>query len=104
VLLQLGELRRIERERTRLRGFDETMRAAGIDVDILIDMFDSTYELFDCIQTVIEGGIKTETVLMEAMNSEGESSCILYHFKVGGIHNSQGKCHRPARKLTSCSA
>jgi Peptidase C65 Otubain len=94
LLLQSGDLRRIADEKARLRGFNETMGAAGIDVDILIDMFDSTYELFDRIQTAIEGENKTESVLLEAMNDEGDSSCILYHFKVSGIRTSYNRSKR----------
>lgn len=82
VLLQSRDLRQIALEMARLRNFDDTMRAAGIDVDILIDMFDSTYELFDRIKTSIEGENTSESILLEAMNDEGDSSCILYHFKV----------------------
>jgi hypothetical protein len=81
VLLQSEDLQKIEQERTRLKTFDATMNAAGIPVDMLEDMFDCTYSLLDRIKAAIEVGDKTQTAILQAMNNEGDSSCILYHFK-----------------------
>ena len=58
------------------------MRAVGIDYDIIIDMFDYTWELFDAIKTAVGRGDKSDTVLLEAMNEQGKSDSIVYHFKV----------------------
>ena len=51
---------------------------------MLIDMFDSSYELLNGIKAAIENGNKNESTVLTAMNDIGESSCILYHFKVSG--------------------
>ncbi|KAK4949640.1 hypothetical protein LTR10_011481 [Elasticomyces elasticus] len=58
------------------------MRAVGIDYDIIIDMFDYTWELFDAIKSAIEHGTKNEAVLLECMNDQGRSDSIVYHFKM----------------------
>lgn len=81
VLLQLEDLQKIEQERIRLKTFDATMNAAGIPVDMLEDMFDCTYSLLNSIKAAIEAGDKTQSTILQAMNDEGDSSCILYHFK-----------------------
>lgn len=77
----MGDLPKIEQEIARLRAFDDTMRAAGIPVDMLEDMFDCSYELLDRIKAAIEVGDDTQNTVLHAMNNEGDSSCVLYHFK-----------------------
>jgi len=72
----------IARELVRLRAFEQTMRAVGIDYDMLVDMFDYTWELFDAIKTAAERGDKDEAVLLESMNNEIKSNSITYHFRV----------------------
>ena len=83
--MQSGDLHRIEQERARLKGFDETIQAAGIDIDLLLDMFDSSYDLLNRMKMAIESDNKNENIVLQTMNDDGESSCILYHFKVSHI-------------------
>jgi len=72
----------VVQEETRLRSFDETLRMAGIDVDLVIDMFDYTWELFAKIRQAVELRQKDESILTNVFNEEGESNSIVYHFKV----------------------
>lgn len=89
ILLGSGDLGLITQERVRLQSFEQTMRAVGIDYDIIIDMFDYTWELFDAIKEAIEKGNKNEAVLLDCMNDQPKSDSIVYHFKVG-LGNAQG--------------
>ncbi|KIX04933.1 uncharacterized protein Z518_05804 [Rhinocladiella mackenziei CBS 650.93] len=82
ILLKSGDLGLIAQELVRLQSFEQTMRAVGIDYDIIIDMFDYTWELFDAIKSAIERGDKNEAVLLEALNDENKSNSIVYHFKM----------------------
>lgn len=45
-------------------------------------MFDYTWDLFDAVKTAIDRGDRSEQVLMEALNDQGSSNSIVYHFKV----------------------
>lgn len=82
ILLSSGNIGLVTREKERLQGFEQTMRAVGIDYDIILDMFDYTWDLFDAIKAAIEHGDRSEKVLMEAFNDQGPSNSIVYHFKV----------------------
>lgn len=72
----------VQQERVRLQSFEDTMRMVGIDYDIIIDMFDFTWELFDDLQRAVERGDKNEAVLLDSLNDEIKSNSIVYHFKV----------------------
>ena len=72
----------ITQEEVRLRSHEHTMRSAGIDYDIIVDMFDYTWELFDAIKAAIERGDTNEAVLLHSLNDEIISNSIVYHFKV----------------------
>jgi ubiquitin thioesterase protein OTUB1 len=72
----------VVQEETRLRSFDETLRMAGIDVDLVVDLFDYTWELFGKIRQAVESRQKDESILTNVFNEEGESNSIVYHFKV----------------------
>ena len=63
------------------------MRAAGIDYDIIIDMFDYTWELFDALKAAVERGDTNETALLQTLNEENISNSIVYHFKVSSSHH-----------------
>ncbi|KAK5194539.1 hypothetical protein LTR99_003041 [Exophiala xenobiotica] len=82
LLIRSGDLGLITQEKVRLLSFEQTMRAVGIDYDIIIDMFDYTWELFDAIKTAVGRGDMSDTVLLEAMNDQGRSDSIVYHFKM----------------------
>lgn len=97
--MQSGDLHRIEQERARLKGFDETIQAAGIDIDLLLDMFDSSYDLLNRMREAIESDKKNENTVLQTMNDEGESSCILYHFKVSHIRIAIGFALVPASRF-----
>jgi hypothetical protein len=58
------------------------MRSAGVDYDIIIDMFDYTWELFEAIKLAIGQGDTNEAVLLNSLNDEIISNSIVYHFKV----------------------
>ena len=98
--MQSEDLLRIEQERQRLRAFDEVMRAAGIPVDMLEDMFDCSYELLDRIKAAITVGDRTETTVLNAMNNEADSNCILYHFKASHFRSDLDVRRDPVQGLT----
>ena len=69
-------------ERIRVQSFEDTMKMAGCDYDLLADMFEYTWELFDDIRRAVENGTTEESVIMNALNSTEKSDAIVYHFKV----------------------
>lgn len=62
------------------------MKMAGIDYDILVEMFDFTWELFDDLQKAVERQGKDDSVLLDTLNDTNKSDSIVYHFKVN-LHN-----------------
>lgn len=58
------------------------MRAVGVDYDIIVDMFDYTWELFAAVKAAAERGDKNDRVLLEIMNDAPMSDSIVYHFKM----------------------
>ncbi|EXJ86194.1 hypothetical protein A1O1_06564 [Capronia coronata CBS 617.96] len=82
ILLQSGDIGLIDQELVRLQSFEQTMRAVGVDYDIIIDMFDYTWELFAAIKAAAERGDKSDHVLLEIMNDAPKSDSIVYHFKM----------------------
>ena len=77
-------------ESIRLQSFKDTMIMAGIDYEILQDMFDDTWELFESIRQAAETGIKNENVVLNALNNEFKSESIIYHFKARSSGTSPG--------------
>jgi ubiquitin thioesterase protein OTUB1 len=82
ILLKSGDIDLIVQEKVRLQSFEQTMRAVGIDYDIIVDMFDYTWDLFDDIHRALGRGNQSESVLLESMNDENKSNSIVYHIKV----------------------
>ncbi|KIW91239.1 uncharacterized protein Z519_08135 [Cladophialophora bantiana CBS 173.52] len=82
ILLRSGDPGLITQELVRLRSFEQTMRNVGIDYDIIIDMFDYTWELFDALKAAIERRDTNEAVLLDSLNDENISNSIVYHFKM----------------------
>lgn len=82
ILLQSGDLGLVMQEMTRLQSFEQNMRIVGIDYDIIVDMFDYTWELFEDIRQAVERKDKDEAVLLRSLNDENKSNSIVYHFKV----------------------
>ncbi|OCT52005.1 ubiquitin thioesterase OTUB1, variant 1 [Cladophialophora carrionii] len=82
ILLQSRDFSLVAQEEVRLRSHEQTMRAAGIDYDIITDMFDYTWELFGAIKSATERGDVNETVLLQSLNDENISNSIVYHFKM----------------------
>ncbi|OAL21025.1 hypothetical protein AYO22_08309 [Fonsecaea multimorphosa] len=82
ILLRSGDPSLITQELVRLRSFEQTMRSVGIDYDIIIDMFDYTWELFDALKAAVERRDTNESVLLDSLNDENISNSIVYHFKM----------------------
>ncbi len=82
ILLKSQSLATITQELVRLQSFEHVMRTVGIDYDIIIDMFDYTWELFEALKSAAERGDKNESVILDSMNDENKSDSIVYHFKV----------------------
>ena len=89
ILLKSGDVGLISQEKVRLQSFEQTMRAVGIDYDIIVDMFDYTWEFFDEILKAVQQGQQDEAVLLQALNDENQSNSIIYHFKVSFTKHSQ---------------
>ena len=82
-LLRSGDPGFITQELVRLQSFEQTIRAVGIEYDLMVDMFDYTWELFDAIKAAAELGGTNVAVVLESLNDEIKSNSIIYHFKVG---------------------
>lgn len=81
LLLENGDAEFIQHERIRLESFKDTMLMVGLDYDILQDMFDPTWELFQAIQQAVQSGVRDAAVVLNAMNDQTKSDFIVYHFK-----------------------
>jgi hypothetical protein len=92
LLFKSRDLNTVVQEEVRLRSHEQTMRSAGIDYDIIIDMFDYTWELFDAIKAALERGDNSEIVLLQSLNDENVSNSIVYHFKVSMRSKPQSQC------------
>ncbi|KAJ9606596.1 hypothetical protein H2200_008604 [Cladophialophora chaetospira] len=82
ILLKSGDFSLITQEEVRIRSHEQTMRTAGLSYDIIVDMFDYTWELFDALKSAAERGDKDEAVLLQSLNDENASNSIVYHFKM----------------------
>ena len=69
-------------EELRMQNFKDTMIMAGIDYELLSDMFDHTWELFNNVKQALQNNTKEESVLLDILNKENESNFIITHFKV----------------------
>jgi ubiquitin thioesterase protein OTUB1 len=87
ILLKSGDLGLLVQEDTRIRSYEVMMRSIGMDYDLLVDMFDSTFELLQSIRKSFENGSKDEAVIMSAFNDEIVSNSIVYHFKASKWSN-----------------
>jgi hypothetical protein len=83
ILLKSGDHSLITQEMVRLQSFEQTTRGVGIDYDIVVDMFDYTWDLFNAIKSALEQGNKSEAVVVDFMNDKSQSDSVVYHFKVG---------------------
>lgn len=82
ILLNSRDIDLLEAEKIRFDSFQDTMKMVGIDYDIIIDMFDYTWELFDNIARAIRSNISDDNVILEFMNDQVKSDSIVYHFKM----------------------
>lgn len=82
LLLNSADIGLIVQEKIRIQTFEDTMKMAGCDYDLLADMFDYTWELFDEIRRAVEKGITDENIVMNVLNTSEKSDAIVYHFKV----------------------
>lgn len=82
ILLNSGDIDLVQSEKIRFDTFQDTMKMVGIDYDIIIDMFDYTWELFDSITKAIQNNIWDDSVILEFMNDQVKSDSIVYHFKM----------------------
>jgi hypothetical protein len=77
-----GDVSLLEVEEIRIRSFRDIMMMAGIDYELLVDMFDSTWELFADIKKAIQENKVDDAVVLQTMNDSVVSESIVYHFKV----------------------
>jgi len=81
-ILASADVGLVQQEKIRIQTFEDTMKMVGIDYDIIIDMFDYTWELFDKIMHAVEVRNLNEQVVLDDMNDEIKSNSIVYHFKM----------------------
>lgn len=81
-ILASGDIALAQQEKIRIQTFEDTMKMVGIDYDIIVDMFDYTWELFDKIMQAVEHQNLNDQVVLEDMNDEIKSNSIVYHFKM----------------------
>ena len=60
---------------------------AGVDYDLLMDMFDNTWELFSEVKKAIQNGSDAESIVMNTLNDPVVSESIVYHFKVSKVQS-----------------
>lgn len=82
ILLLSGDPSLVQQERIRFETYADTMRMVGIDYDLMVDMFDYTWELFDAIMHAVQQQNKNDQVILSIMNDENKSNSIVYHFKM----------------------
>lgn len=82
LLAKSGDVSLLEVEEIRIRSFKDIMVMAGVDYDLLMDMFDSTWELFAEIKKAIQNGTDAEAIVLTTLNDPVVSESIVYHFKV----------------------
>lgn len=82
ILLNSGDFSLVQSEKIRFETYADTMRMVGIDYDLMIDMFDCTWDLFDKIMQATQRNDKSDKVILDILNDEIMSNSIVYHFKM----------------------
>ena len=85
LLAKSGDTSLLEVEEIRVRSFKDIMMMAGVDYDLLVDMFDNTWELFSEIKKAIQSGNEAESIVINTLNDVVVSESIIYHFKVSDL-------------------
>lgn len=80
-----GDVSLLEVEEIRIRSFKDIMVMAGVDYDLLVDMFDNTWELFAEVKKAIQENKVDDAVVLQIMNDPVVSESIVYHFKVSSL-------------------
>lgn len=81
ILLMAGDPSLVQFEKLRFESFADSMRMIGMDYDLLSDMFEETFTLFDKIQTAVNSGVTDMQIVNDALNGSSSDS-IVYHFKM----------------------
>lgn len=82
ILLNSGDPALVQQERIRFESYAETMRMIGIDYDLMVDMFDYTWEVFDRLLEAVQQNNRSDAVILDILNDENKSNSIVYHFKM----------------------
>ncbi|KAK5069582.1 hypothetical protein LTS08_007621 [Lithohypha guttulata] len=72
----------VQAEKIRFESYGDTMKMVGIDYDLMVDMFDYTWELFDAVTQAVQTNGQRDSVILNIMNDENKSNSIVYHFKM----------------------
>jgi ubiquitin thioesterase protein OTUB1 len=65
-----------------MRSFEDLMKMAGVNYELLEDFFDQTWELFKALSEALMKGMPAMPLVIDAFNDEGRSNAIVYHFKM----------------------
>ncbi|KAI9873756.1 MAG: hypothetical protein M1823_007848, partial [Watsoniomyces obsoletus] len=64
LLAKAGDVSLLEVEEIRIRSFQDIMTMAGVDYELLVDMFDNTWELFGEIRKAIQNNNLDESLVL----------------------------------------
>jgi hypothetical protein len=81
-LLQLGDPMKIASEITRLKAFNASFPAVGLDPEMAELFMEPAMELLEKMQNALLRQDLDDKFLHQTMNSDEESNSILYYFKV----------------------
>jgi len=82
LLLRSDDPSLVQIEKIRFETFAETMTQIGMDYELLADMFDYTWQLFDTIIEAVQNNVPDDNIILNILNDENPSNSVVYHFKM----------------------
>jgi len=82
LLLHSGDPSLVQLEKIRFETFADTMTQIGMDYELLADMFEYTWQLFDRIAEAVQNNVPDDSIVLNILNDENPSNSVVYHFKM----------------------
>lgn len=82
LLLHSGDPSLVQLEKIRFETFADTMTQIGMDYELLADMFDYTWQLFDKVAEAVQNNVPDDNIILNILNDENPSNSVVYHFKM----------------------